>query len=164
MFQKEAFCPLPESPDPGLRWTPKPGQVRSAYTTPAIHPFWDDIDDETGDVYWQEFGTCPHARFSSSACLVVEWAGRPHYNGVGDTTFEIILPAVEESMVFQYQDVDFGNSTADYGSSATVGIDNNYTTAGECLQYSYNSVDISNNLAILFSTSVPVELMSLSVE
>ena len=136
----------------------------SSYTVPVILPFWDDLDNDTGDVYWQEFGTCPYTQFSSGACLVVEWADRPHYNAVGAVTFEVILSAAEESMIFQYQDVDFGDANYDYGSSATVGIDNNYTTTGAYLEYSYNSADISNSLAILFSTSVPVELMSLSVE
>ncbi len=58
----------------------------------------------------------------------------------------------------------FANASYDFGISATIGIDSNYSTSGYYLQYSYNSTDISNSLAILIGTSVPVELMSLSVE
>ena len=121
------------------------------------------LDTETGDVYWQEFASCPHPQLSGT-CLVVEWNQRPHYNGVGDCTVEVILSATEETMLFQYEDVDFGDATYNNGQSATVGIEDDGQDGTYFLQYSHNSPDLSNGLAILVGTSVPVELMSFSVE
>ena len=52
---------------------------------PAILPFWDDMDDETGNVYWEVQGTAPDRK------LIVEWYNRPHFSNTGSATFEAIL-------------------------------------------------------------------------
>ncbi|MFN3762249.1 MAG: carboxypeptidase regulatory-like domain-containing protein, partial [Anaerolineae bacterium] len=106
-----------------------------------IVPFWDDIDDETGNVYYKTVGTAPNRRF------VIEWHNRPHYNNVGSATFELILYEGTNNIKFQYQDVVFGNSAYDYGASATVGIRG---SGSNYLQYSYNQPVLSDGLAICF--------------
>jgi len=112
-----------------------------------IVPFWDDIDDETGNVYYKTIGTAPNRRF------VIEWYNRPHYKssgGVGNVTFELILYEGTNNIKFQYQDVVFGdpdNPSWDYGGSATVGI---RQSGSNYLQYSYNQPVLSNGLAICF--------------
>ncbi|HEC34122.1 MAG TPA: DUF11 domain-containing protein [Chloroflexi bacterium] len=112
-----------------------------------IVPFWDDIDEETGDVYYKTVGTAPHRRF------VVEWYDRPHYKfggGAGNATFELILYERTNNIKFQYQDVVFGDTTYpywDYGGSATVGI---RQTGSNYLQYSYNTAVLTDGLSICF--------------
>ena len=107
----------------------------------AMLPFWDDIDSDTGDVYWQVLGTAPNRT------LVVEWYNRPHYSNTGAGTWEVILYEGTNVVDFQYLDTDFGNASYNQGISATVGINQDGTVA---LQYSYNQAVITDNLAIRF--------------
>lgn len=115
--------------------------LSSATTDDLIAPFWDDLDSETGAIYYQTVGTAPNRHF------VIEWHDRPHYNGVGAATFEIILYEETNNIKFQYQDLDFGNASYDYGASATVGIRG---SGDNHLQYSYNEALLEDGLAICF--------------
>ncbi len=122
--------------------------------TRAIFPFWDDLDDETGDVYWQVLGSAPNRR------LVVEWYQRPHFNGVGAATFEAILYETTGVITFVYNDVVFGDVAMDYGISATVGLQGPLA-----VEYSYNTASLADGMCISFTPEfVPVELQSFSVE
>ncbi len=112
----------------------------------TIFPFWDDLDDETGNVYWEVQGTAPNRM------AIVEWYNRPHYNNIGSVTFQVILYETTNEIKYQYLDVDFGNALYDFGASATVGINKDATTA---LQYSFNQPVIQNGMAILFYEVVP---------
>ena len=107
-----------------------------------IAPFWDDIDDETGNVYWMVTGTAPNRK------LVVEWYNRPHYNGIGSATFEVVLYE-NGNILYQYQDVDFGDATLNNGASATVGIRG--VGATNSVEYSYNQAKLTNGQAICFT-------------
>ena len=109
---------------------------------PAILPFWDDIDSDTGDVYWEVQGTSPNRM------LIVEWYNRPHFSNIGSVTFEAILYEATNEIKYQYADVDFGDPLYSNGASATVGINKNATTA---LQVSFNQPVIQNGQAILFT-------------
>ncbi len=124
------------------------GALPSSSVPMGILPFWDDMDDETGDVYYETVGTAPNRQF------IVEWFDRPHFNGVGTATFEVILFEGSNEILFQYQDVDFGDATFDLGASATVGLNLDAATAN---QYSYNSPVLDNGMAILWTSSTPVE-------
>ncbi len=106
-----------------------------------IAPFWDDIDADTGNVYYHTLGSAPNRTF------VVEWYNRPHYSNVGSATFEVILFEGSNRILFQYQDVVFGNASYDYGATATVGIQQ---LSPNYLQYSFNTPSLSDNLAIMF--------------
>jgi subtilisin family serine protease len=116
-----------------------------------IAPFWDDIDSDSGNVYYQTLGTAPTRKF------VIEWHNRPHYNNVGNATFEVILYETSNNIAFQYQDVVFGNANYDYGASATVGIQG---ISPDYLQYSYNQPVLTDGLAILFNYPSEVEWLS----
>jgi len=113
-----------------------------------IVPFWDDIDSETGNVYYKTVGAAPHRVF------VVEWHDRPHYKsggGVGSVTFELLLYEGTNNIKFQYQDVVFGdpdNPDWDYGGSATAGI---RETGTNYLQYSHNMPVLSDGLATCYT-------------
>jgi uncharacterized repeat protein (TIGR01451 family) len=104
-------------------------------------PFWDDLDDETGAVYYKTLGTAPRRRF------VIEWYKRPHYDGVGDATFEAILYEATNNVTYQYRDVTFGDPAYDDGASATVGIRG---ARGSYLQYGFEEPKLADELAICF--------------
>ncbi|MCB9134574.1 MAG: proprotein convertase P-domain-containing protein [Anaerolineales bacterium] len=113
----------------------------------AMFPFWDDVDADTGNVYYETQGTAPNRQF------IIEWYDRPHYsNTPGHTTFELILFESTNEILFNYLDVDFQDPTYDFGASATVGLNENASSA---LQYSYNTASLSDNFAILFTANTP---------
>ncbi len=102
-----------------------------AGTAPAILPFWDDLDDEVGDVYWEVVGTAPNQQ------LIVQWHTRPHWPGDtgSDTgTFQVVFNEGSNEINFLYDDVDFGDPNIDNGASATIGIQSGVGVA----QYSFN--------------------------
>ncbi len=106
-----------------------------------IAPFWDDIDSDTGDVYWTVVGSAPNRK------VVIEWFNRPHYSNIGSATFEVVL-FENGDILYQYQDVNFGDTNFNNGASATIGIrgpDANYS-----LQYSYNTPSVQDGFAICF--------------
>lgn len=89
----------------------------------AVLPFWDDLDSDTGNVFWQALTPCPNPDGGvDTACTIVQWHDRPHYsNSAGHATFQALLYA-NGNIVFHYLDVDFGNAAWNFGASATIGI------------------------------------------
>jgi len=108
-----------------------------------IAPFWDDLNlSGGGAIYYLIEGESPNRT------LTIEWHNISHYRNVGQAIFEATLCEGSNNILFQYQDVSFGDSKFDYGSSATIGIENLNGTIGKL--YSYNSSHLANGLAILF--------------
>jgi len=119
---------------------------------PAILPFWDDFDSETGGVYAQTLGDAPNRR------LVVEWKDRVHYDGADNTdpaTFEAVLYEGSNTIVFQYADVDMDGTDLDGGASATIGL-NQGTRAN---MFSQDTASVSPGVAVVFT---PVAVTSYS--
>ena len=101
----------------------------------ALYPFWDDIDSETGAVYWQELVV------NGINTLIVQWDNRPHFNGIGSTTFQLQVLANGPVLArFAYKDVNFGNAAVDNGKSASIGL----VTATQNVQYSFNTVSVAD--------------------
>jgi hypothetical protein len=97
----------------------------SALPNGVVAPFWDDLRLNTrGAIWYRTVGTAPNRRF------VVAWVGVPHYYDVGDSTFEAILEEATGDIVFQYQDVDFGDPFVNHAASATVGVEDTAGTVG----------------------------------
>jgi hypothetical protein len=116
-----------------------------------VLPFWDDLDTEQGDVYYETFAACPNTAGGTGQCLVVQWEDRPHFSGTSNpdpVTFQAILYDTG-LMLFQYEDVSFSNALYDNGASASVGIQGN--SSDYFLEYSCNAANLSDGLAILFS-------------
>ncbi len=114
-----------------------------------ILPLWDALaPDGGGDVYYETTGTSPNR------VLVVEWRDIPHYAAVypyysaGDSSFEVKLFEVDDSIEFHYQDTNFGDAAYNYGASATVGIQEG--VLGYYLEYSYNTASLTDGWAIHF--------------
>jgi hypothetical protein len=95
----------------------------------AIYGYWDDLDPtEGGEIYYKTL--------SGPDRFVIIWDDVYH-NSLSCTqgiSFEIILYD-NGGIVLQYNDVNFGNSTYNYGRSATVGIENADGSTG--LEYQY---------------------------
>ena len=97
----------------------------------ALLPFWDDIDNDDGDVYWEQ------REIDGLPALIVQWDQRPHYSNVGDSTFQLQLFASGPVLArFVYPDVDFGDVSFDGGASATIGYQQ---TSAAATPFSFNS-------------------------
>lgn len=90
----------------------------------ALLPYWDDIDSDTGNVYWQV------RTVGGINTLIVQWENRPHFDVGGSVTFQLQLFASGPVLArYAYEDVIFGNSAYDAGAQATIGFQRNTTTA-----------------------------------
>jgi hypothetical protein len=93
-------------------------------------PLWDDLNPSAGGgVWYRTIGSAPARKF------VVAWVGVPHYLNTGAATFEVVLEEGTNAIVFQYQDVDFGDPFNDWGVSATVGVENSSGAVGRKFLY-----------------------------
>ena len=90
------------------------------YSSPeqaAIAPFWDDLNDDdttvAAAVYWELQGSK----------LIIQWDNVRFYGGatMGEITFQAILDANDDSIQFNYPDLDSLHGGAG-GAGATVGI------------------------------------------
>ena len=87
--------------------------------SPRIVPFWDDLDSETGDVFWEVRGTAPARR------VIIQWDDRPHFPGQTESntvTFQLVLFETTQDILFVYDDVLFDDEDLDNGQSATIGV------------------------------------------
>jgi subtilisin family serine protease len=93
-------------------------------------PFFDDLNPAAGGgVWYRTVGSSPNRRF------VVAWVDVAPYAGDGSATFQVVLEETTNDLVYQYQDVDFGDEFYDYGVSATVGVENFSGTVGKKFLY-----------------------------
>jgi hypothetical protein len=83
-----------------------------------IFPWGDDLDDETGNVYWEVIGTAP------SQIFIVQWENSNNWsNGAGTVTFQVQFYEATNEIYFVYDDVVFGDSPADdFGGNADIGV------------------------------------------
>ena len=121
---------------------------------PLIAPFWMDLSfaaPGAGSVVYQTLGTAPNRRF------VVQWNNALALNTPGAVNFQVVLAETTNNILFQYQNVQTGNTAVSMGASATAGIrDTHGNQNGRRLQWSYRAPVLANSEAILFiSDSVP---------
>ncbi len=82
----------------------------------ALFPFWDDLDDGAGNVYYAE------QKVNGVDTLIVQWHNRPHFDSVGNVTFQLQLFETGDVLArFAYRDVEFGDPLYDFGATATIG-------------------------------------------
>ncbi|UXI67596.1 hypothetical protein [Tahibacter amnicola] len=121
----------------------------------ALLPFWDDLSDQAGNVYYEVRGAAPQRK------AIIQWHQRPHFedpppaspNGV---TFQVILSEEDGSIVFQYADVDFGNAAWNNGASATVGL----SFGPVAVPFAFNQPVVGSGLAIRFTPITPDQAVS----
>ncbi|XZE51685.1 S8 family serine peptidase [Planctomycetaceae bacterium SH139] len=101
-----------------------PNYVNSRIPTNSLNtflaPFWDDLTDSTGNVYWEE------VVIDDVPTLIVQWQDRMHFNlptGEGVTFQAQIYPddGSELRVRYVYNDITFGTETLNFGASATIG-------------------------------------------
>lgn len=136
----------------GFNWN-MPSNVlpNPVFTMPAnIAVFWDNLERmiPSAQGYYQTFGVAPN-RF-----IVIEWnnfSSNYARDSSNYLTFQSILYE-NGDIVHQYKDVSIGFPVADYGVSATVGMQNDNDNIG--LQYEFNGSPRGNvlhdSLAIRF--------------
>lgn len=111
--------------------------------------YWDYVTTWSGNIYSLLEGEAPNRR------LTITWQDVTHYeiSGTG-ITFQATLYEGTNDIVYRYLDVEFGNSAYDFGASATVGVENAFSTRGT--QYSYNQTMLQNQQALrFFATTIP---------
>jgi hypothetical protein len=108
-----------------------------------IAPYWDDLDPgrNGGGVYYDVIGSAPHREF------VIEWRNVGHFSGGNTGSFQVVLFEDTSDILFNYQDVDFGNANS-FGKSATVGVQVSQTRA---FQFTLNEANLSNSMALRFT-------------
>ena len=130
----------------------------------GLYPWLDDLDSETGNVYYETIGTAPNRVF------VVEWFERCNFSGsVGapNVTFEVQIEEATNEIYFVYDDVVFGgvNAFDDYGASADIGVagpvqdintsnnDTQYLTDNTCAHYFYTDCPKPSNFSVSYTTA-----------
>jgi hypothetical protein len=120
----------------------------------AFLPFWDDLDSESGGVYWQDVGDR----------LVVQWDDLNHYPGTNVNEgitfqaqiFKSAVDAVDGDIVAQfiYTDTAFAASQSvwDNGASATVGYQG---TTYDSMTWSINQAVLSSGTVITLRAVIP---------
>ncbi|MCF8433592.1 MAG: fibronectin type III domain-containing protein, partial [Crocinitomicaceae bacterium] len=79
----------------------------------------DDLDDETGNVYWEVTGTAPNQT------LIVQWDNINNWpNGAGAVTYQLQIEEATGIIYFVYDDVEFGGGETadDFAGNADIGI------------------------------------------
>lgn len=79
----------------------------------------DDLDDETGNVYWEVTGTAPNQT------LIVQWDNSNNWpNGPGTVTYQLQIEEATGIIYFVYDDVEFGGGETadDFAGNADIGI------------------------------------------
>ncbi|SFT79327.1 Por secretion system C-terminal sorting domain-containing protein [Lishizhenia tianjinensis] len=118
----------------------------------------DDLDEETGNVYWQAVGTAPNRT------LIIHWHNICNFAGaVGDPTvnFQIQIEEATQEIYYVYDDVVFGGTDAndDFGANADIGLsgtqditistnNTNFLTNNSCAHFFYTDCPNVENIQI----------------
>jgi hypothetical protein len=110
---------------------------------------WADWDLILGGTMWYDVtGTAPNRT------LIIEWRDiASHEQGTEAYKFEVIFYETSNEIRFQYEDV-LESTSHDFGNKSTVGVE--HPTSLQAEQFSFNSPDLSDGQAILFTPFVHV--------
>ncbi|MBS4015041.1 MAG: hypothetical protein KGZ86_01180 [Candidatus Latescibacteria bacterium] len=127
----------PNQPSSPENWAiPSPGNPNN-----ALYVFWDDLQvlsDNNSAIYYQDYGALPN-RF-----CVITWQNllRKDTDPLHRLNFQIVLHE-NGDILYQYKDVYCNRQSADYGKSATIGIENLDGSSG--LQYLLGTDSVIEN-------------------
>ncbi|MCT4560853.1 MAG: T9SS type A sorting domain-containing protein [Crocinitomicaceae bacterium] len=114
----------------------------------GLYPFWDDLQDNGGNVYFEEQGTAPNRRF------IVQWEKKHDLNAAGTMySFQLIMEEASGKVYYQYQNMVVGSTTYDNGNSATIGLAG--TNQDFPLSYNNTSFLEENSCVEFYYTSCP---------
>lgn len=117
------------------------GNGAMATAPTGLYPFWDDLGGNGAGVFYETIGTAPNRQF------IVQW-NKEHLSTSGNQlSFQLIMNESNYDIYFLYDDVLVGNTTIDYGASATIGVAGPTTD----VQISLNSATyLQNNSCVHF--------------
>ncbi len=132
--------------DPGTNASSNTSIPAASIPNQAVFAFWDNLNlvaSDNANIYYKNFGTTPN-QYS-----VITWkdsriVGVSTTYQVNQVTFQAILYE-NGKITLQYKDCAVGDTTYNWGRSASVGIENSTGLVG--LQYLYNGSPIGNLLA-----------------
>ncbi|MGB0933027.1 MAG: T9SS type A sorting domain-containing protein [Lishizhenia sp.] len=86
----------------------------------TLFPWGDDLDEETGNVYWETIGTAPNR------ILVIQWDNICNFSGnptAPTVTFQVQIEEATNEIYYVYDDVVFGGSNVgdDFAANASIG-------------------------------------------
>ena len=110
----------------------------------ALALFWDDIDSDTGNVYWQEIG----------GTLIIQWEDRPFFPNTPDhITAQMQVHSSGPALAqFLYRNVE--GTRPGGGASATIGYQDGGVGFGDA-QWSFNTAGSVSNGMILSLVPAP---------
>jgi len=116
-----------------------------------IATYWDDLNPEAGgQVCSAVIGSAPNRQVVITWQNMASWLDTSPATTVSNAvTAQVILHENSGDIVMQYQDVQSGNTSIDFGRSATVGIEN--SDGQRVLMHSFNTAVIQNQSALRFS-------------
>lgn len=122
---------------------------------PGLYPFWDDLDDAGGIVYWQTIGNAPNRKF------IVQWNKKHDFYQTGlPFIFQAVFDEKTMDIYYQYQQVVTGSLSYDYGRSATIGLvgpttrvplsylNESYLQSNSCVRFFHTNCSKVSNLII----------------
>lgn len=121
----------------------------------VVAVYWDDlVQTETSGVWVRVVDAEPNRR------LIIMWRDVGRYPDHGAATFEVILEEATQDIVYQYQDLDFGDLSYDLGASATIGVES--PDGALAVQFSHEDTLVAGYIGttgVRFSTHDPAELV-----
>lgn len=127
----------------------------------VLAPFWDDLSDTNGNVYWEE------TQIGGIDALIIQWDQRRHFNfpNAGDVTFQIQVFATGTLKVrYAYSDVTFADAAplpaVDNGASATIGLQR---TQDELELVGFNEVAVADGDFVDFEIADDTDLFEVDL-
>ncbi len=134
------------------------------FATDGVYPWFDDMDSETGDVFYEEIGVAPNR------IAIVQWDNLNNYsNGATTVTFQVQIHETTNEIYFVYDDVEFGTGD-DFGANADIGlagplqdfnVSNNdaaYLMANSCVRFYYPTCPEVSNIISTYSAVDSLEI------
>ena len=119
----------------------------------ALLPYYDDIGNEIGGVYWQEFSNPPRGGWWASSTLIIQWHNKPYADDPATTRFQLQIfdPPRPYSNFAQFIYEDIEQSVAHgTGGSATIGYQDGGSGNNDA-QWSFNTYGaVFNGTALSF--------------
>ncbi|WP_294672794.1 T9SS type A sorting domain-containing protein [uncultured Fluviicola sp.] len=137
------------------------GGNMTTITGDYLFAWGDDMDDETGNVYYQVTGTAPNQ------IAIFQWNNQNNFsNGAGSVTFQIQMYESTGEIYYVYDDVEFGGTETadDYAGNADIGLsgpttdinvsNNNqaYLQNNSCVHFYYALCPNVQNMTVITGT------------
>ena len=140
-----------------------------AGTANGVYPWWDDLDSETGDVFYEEIGVAPNR------IAVIQWDNICNFSGsIGapTVTFQVQIHETSNEIYFVYDDVVFGapNAADDFGGNASIGLagpnqdflisndDMTFLMNNSCARFYYPTCPKPSNITSSYATTDSIEI------